>query len=520
LFALYLLGAAFCFRFGPRDQPSLCCALGLPLGLALAAATITCAMLLGIPCRPWTIAGLLGILLAVTLAGARVPREARRTVAAWSGALLAVLVAVCSVNVSILTYESHRIIYAAKLAARGALTDAAWSTLDWAPFHTALESLAGLAGVDYLYALPPALGCAFLPLFALLVWRGMRVDGAATRRGAAAVTLVSLALATCYPFALQLAVVRVDLATAVYVTAFAGLAFLAEASQDARYAPILAVCIGALAIQDSTSPVAAAMLLLVWLSSSRLPRVEIAPGVHGLLFAVVALACVLLERGPLAGRGELLLAAFAPVCAYWLWADSGWLRPIKRWIPRALALSAATALGSLLVLRPAGWQHALQAFDGLRSAAWGDTWVMVGAFAVLTMFARPRPELAVTSHGLSLYVALIPAAAWFGDGERVALAESGARMLAHILPVTWLYLALALVPAWAAPVPPPPRRAPPPSEPAAVGPYELVGGRARALGLLFVAITAIVLAVSMAGRASRHHADAALPAPRAEGRSP
>ncbi len=451
--ALYLLGLSFHLGFGPRRQPALCCALGFVTGLALWVLCAGIALELPVPYDATTAKAAYLIPFTVCSAVTAVrwrptPRQVA-IVVAWTLASAVFYIWLASFDSSRFSADSRHIVSAGLklpseksfryLSSKGA-------------FQLLAHSIAKFTPDDYLYALSSATGLALAPLFIVVGWRGLDRLGGRGAAPRALVVVTAVATVTAYNYLWHLVYIHNNLASAVYVFAFAAMFWLAELEQDTAYLPGAVLFLIAYGLQRVEAPVFALPLAVIAIFPSKLPRraLTIAFAVFCGWFAiwygeVVATGSERLseERADLIALG--MIAAFVT----WIVASR------TRWIVHARHLPRAFA-AALVLLLVYGYfaRHAAlsKSVDALhhnllwpRDHMWGYTWHALLGLTALSLTSPAVPSGRILSYAALLGFLMILA---FGlqHPYRHGVTDSANRMVIQVVPLAMFYFAMQFAP--------------------------------------------------------------------------
>jgi hypothetical protein len=377
--------------------------------------------------------------------------------AGWTLSFGVVAAALSQASFVLMSYDSHELLRLGRIiAADGALVAGTIVELQaWGAFQAIAHSLFLATSEDYLFALQPTLAASFLPMFALLVWEGVSLLGAKGLRAKLLVALVTTALFTIYMFQRHFLYIHTNLASAVYLTGFALLFWIAEVRRDASGVPASLLCLIAFSLQRVEAPVFALVFLVLTVIPSTLPRRAIVPTLT--LFTVIVAGWyeILARHAP--ADGELLTpsrcrsfgAGVVAFCIYYLVADWPPLRRLARWLPESAALACALGLAASFALKPEHMLASAKAWatNLLFLPYWRQTWYVIGALVVLGFAIEAPPHRRVFTYGVTLSFVLILLLAFGRQPYLLSVGDSANRMTLHPLPLLFAYLGLKLIPA-------------------------------------------------------------------------
>lgn len=457
--ALHLLGLAVCLGFGPRRHPALCCALGFPVGLAIVVLLGLGLLVVGIPFAPWS----LGLVAAAPLAASvvalrRRPLERRAWLVAgwWTAGFAALCPVLTDLNLVLMTHDSHIfVIFGRTVAHRGGLPPDLFAMLDeWGVFQVVAQSLVTFTTVDFLYSLPLFLGLSFVPIFALSLWHGLGAQGAPVWRRALLVALVTVALFTNAMVLFHVAYLHSNMGTAIYLFGFVVLFWLAEVEEDPSYLPVAFLCLIALALQRTETPIVALLFLALTVAQSKLPRPALTRGmvgfvvVIGLWFEVLAHHVTTETAFLTPTKCRIVWGALVLALGWWLVSDRPLLRRINRVLPLAIAGLAALALAAAFAAEPDHMWLSFQRWkDSLLDVPhWGSFWTLAPLLVLVSLLAPPPRFRQAFVVGIPVFFAFVLLLALGRDPYFTRVDDSANRMTIHIVPLLVWYLALAVLP--------------------------------------------------------------------------
>jgi hypothetical protein len=455
LVGFHLVGLAACLAFGPRRHPALTCALAFPVGLALVVLIALGLLVAGIPYRPATLGGAVTLAIAACLAVVRTrpPGRALRVTAAWwTAGVAAAAAALAAVNLVVMTHDSHTFVILGGVIARdGALAGDVFRQLDeWGVFTVVAQSIGGLAGLDFFPALPLALGLSFIPVFALTLHHGLAAGGAPDRRRVLVVGLVTVALFTNQMVAFHLAYLHSNLGSAIYLFGFVVGFWLCEVEGDPEGLPVAFLCLIALALQRTETPLVALLFAALTVPQSGLPRAALTRGL--IAFTVVVAGWFELlahhvdpETAFLTPtRCRIVEAALVVALGWWLVPDRPIVRRINRLLPVAIAGLAAIALAAAFALEgehlgrsAARWSRAL-----FTVPHWGAFWYVLAALLVIAIPAPPPRFRQAFVVGIPVFFGFVLLLSLGRDPYTVQVDDSANRMTIHVAPLLLWYAAL------------------------------------------------------------------------------
>jgi hypothetical protein len=458
--ALHVVGLAIAIAWGPRSRPGLCCALGFPIGLASTVIMVLALLVVGLPYDRWTFVGSATLLAVAVIPLAFRRRLARGTaplVIGWTLSFAVVAAALSSGSFVLMSYDSHEFLMLGRvIAADGALAAGTIVELQaWGVFQAIAQSLFLATSEDYLFALQPLLAASFLPLFALSLWDGVTALGANGRHAKLLVALVTTALFTTYMFQRHFLYIHTNLASAIYLTSFALLFWLAEVHRDPSVVPVALLCLLAFSLQRVEAPVFALMFLVLTVVPSTLPRRAIVPSLTLFTMIVAGWYEVLARHAP--ADGEFLTptrcrsfgAGVVTFYIYYLVAEWPPLRRLGRWLPEGVALLCTLGLAASFALEPEHMWASAQAWatNLLFLPYWRQTWYAIAALVMLGLAIEAPPHRRVFTYGVTLSFVLILLLAIGRQPYLLSVGDSANRMTLHPLPLLFAYVGLKLIPA-------------------------------------------------------------------------
>jgi hypothetical protein len=459
---LHVIGVCLCLAFGPRRRPWWCCALGFPIGLASVVVLLLPLQLAGLPFAATAcgVAGGLVVLAVATLARRGWPPAAVwRKVALWTAGFAAVCLPLTAVNLSLLYWDGHLLVMLGQVIVGddGLSTSALVALADIGVFQPIAHAGVRFTGESYLYSLSAVLGLSAIPLFAITLSHGLAAVGV---RRPGLVALVTAALFSTYMLQLHFFYLHANLTAAVFLFVFVTILWLAEVEGDAAALPIAWVAITAFALSRVETPAVAVLFLAITILPSRLPG----PARFALLAMHAALLAgwyLLLARHVPAEGGFLTSSrCYAVVSVYGalvIWAvvallgRAGWIERINRLVPAVALAVGLLLLAAAFATRPAhmGTSLGYLLANLFASRWWMACWWIV-AVLVIAAWRLPRPPAATPfAIGIPLYVIAILLFAYGRVPYRYNLSDSASRMMLHLAPLVFFYLAVKLAPAMA-----------------------------------------------------------------------
>jgi hypothetical protein len=453
---LHLLGVAVALAIGRRKHPLLACALGFPIGLATAVLFLLLALALGVPYRPGTALVLLVLLMgaALFLAARRggFPRSARAPILVWTVCFAVAAVAVSWLNLSRMSYDSHRLVFMGRVLGERVELEAMLRDLSgWGPFQVVAHSLHRLTREDYLYALEPMLGLSFVAAFVLVLRDSARALDVAPRR--AIVALVSVALFTVTSLHHHFFYIHTNLASAVYLFIFVTAMWRAEATGDSSGLGVGFLALFAFTFQRVEGPLFALVVMTVTVLPSELPRRAITPWLAGFSGAVAGWH-LLLAGGVRAASASLTprmcLAIAALIIAFflaWLVLGHRKLARLGRAMPR---VAGVLVLGALAVVFALDTDHMAESAEAwgrnlVELPIWNQTWMAVTVLLLAgLMLPRPRASRMI-AYTIALAFALTLVLAFGRTPYRLGIGDSAERMTVHFVPLLFFYIGLKLL---------------------------------------------------------------------------
>jgi hypothetical protein len=424
---LHLVGTCVCLGFGPRDRPWLCCAMGFPIGLATVIVLLLPLLVLGAPFDGITAGAVATI---PTIAGAWRARGADwRKVTVWTLGFAAVCAPLTLVNLTIVHWDGHNFVMLGKaIAGDGGLRAPVLVELnDFGVFQALAHAGVAFTRESYLYSLPTVFGLAAIPLFALAL-----ADAGVRPRG---VALVTAALFTSFMVQLHFFYLHANFAAAIYLFVFG---FLIHRG-DPRTLPVAFVALTAFALSRVETPVAAALFLVV---ADRWPRRTLLP----VLTAHVAIVAgwYLLIAPSMPPDGAFLTPTRCYLAAGLYLGVYGWFLANGPRVERLAVAAAALALVAAFAHKPAhmGASLGFYAANLFVSRWWLGCWWIVVALWITSRHLPAPPRTTLFTSGIPLYVALVLLLAYGRIPYRYSLADSASRMMLHVAPLVFYYLAL------------------------------------------------------------------------------
>jgi len=455
---IHLLGLAICLAIGPRSRPALCCALAFFIGLATVVAVALGLLIARVPYTPWTLAAALAVPLAVSvfaIARRGIDRRTIAVAAAWSLAFAAMCLPLTAVNLSIMTYDSHIFATLGKIIGddRALAADVLARLHEWGVFQVLAQSLAVFVGEDLLYGLAPVFGLAFAPLFALSLAHAVEAQCGPIRHRIAWVGLVTAALFTIGMVAYHAFYLHTNMGSAIYLFGYVVFFWLAEVEREPKHMSIAMICLIALALQRTETPLVAMIFLALTVTQSSLPRRAIAGwltifvAVVGLWYEVLARHVSLDGAFLTPGRCRMVSGALVAFWLYWLASRAAIVRAINRFVPAAVAAACFIALAVAFAWQTrhvAGsarnWLHALRTLP-----YWAYTWYGIAGLLVLGCFL-PRPSF---HHafvvGIPVFLGFVLLLAVEPHSYGSFVDDSANRMTIHIVPLLFFYLGLKVI---------------------------------------------------------------------------
>lgn len=440
--ALFVLGVVCQLAVGPRDRPGLCGALGFLTGLAVWAlgALVVIASPLRYDATTATLPFAIPLAIATVLARRRW-RPSRRDLAilgAWTLGFTVAVVWLCSFDASRFSPDSRNLVVAGlRLAGTGHADFEAIATRG--VFQILAHSLAAFTTDDYGWALASVTGLSIGPLFAALLWRSVHP---------AIALLAAAVVLTTYDVTFHLFYIHTNLGAAAYLLGALGLLWRAESEQDARYLPGALVFLGAFALHRAEGALHAAVVIVVAIYPSKLPRRTLATGL-----ALYAIPCALWYLRVAATPHALLTANVARLLAAGTLALLVGLVAIparlRAHAPRALAVAMAIALVVAALVHPREVEATLRAMHAnlldTPLAMWGHTWWVIPALVAFAWVAPPTPHGETLAYGALCTLGMI---LLLGAQHpyRVGVTDSGNRLMLQVLPLALLYVTARLAP--------------------------------------------------------------------------
>lgn len=463
--AIFAVGLVIALTAGPRRDVALCCALAFPAGLAAAVLAAMLLLVVGIPYNVWTL-GAATLIPTAALAFARLPaagldRTSLRLIATWTAGFGLVILALSHWNVSLLNWDSHRMVLLGGVIGRSEELDPrSISELQyWGVFQVVAHSMAAFTARDLVYALQPVLGCSLVALFTLALWRAVGRLGATGWRRTAAVTLATLALFSLYAFALHLVFIHTNLGTAVYLFGYVALFWLSDAERDPSGLPVAFLLLFALAVHRIETPLFALIALTATIFDTDLPRRAITRPLA--VFTVLVASWYLVLAAHVSADSEFLTptrcvaiaAAMIGFFGWWMISARPGLARFNRHLPLLAAVAAVLLLAAMFAVKTDHMAVSVQ--NWLKNLTmlpqWGYAWSGIALAVVVAVLvpAPPRHRMFTITIWLSLAATLM--LVFPRTPYRFAFLDSAHRMTMHVLPLLFFYLALKTIPAVVAP---------------------------------------------------------------------
>ena len=131
----------------------------------------------------------------------------------------------------------------------------------------------GLSRSDFLYSLPLVLGVAFIPVFALAMWHALAAIGTPVRSRWLLVALVTSVLFSMSMLDFHILYVHSNLGTAIYLSTFVVLFWIAEVRGDPSYLPLAFISLAAFALHRTETPPVALLFLALMVPRASCPVV-------------------------------------------------------------------------------------------------------------------------------------------------------------------------------------------------------------------------------------------------------
>ena len=450
-----------CIALGLRRRIWLSCALGLFVGLAVFVLASILLLSVGIPYRASSIAAALAVILAISvLSSAKQGSLTRREleiVGVWTLGFALISFPLAHFNLSLLARDSHmfvklgRIIGADAAFAEGMLTRLS----EWGVFQPIAQSAAAFTSEEYLYGLSPQMAICFAALFPLCLRIGLKALGIEAR--AMWLAVFTATLFSIFHYQHHFAFIHNNLGTSIYLFGFVALFWFAEVERDVSYLPVAFLCLTACSFQRVETPVVALLFAAVFVLPSRLPARALALGFGSFVVPVVAWYGLLAGHAPRASqfltktRCLLLIAVVLGGYAACLLSRHARFERARQRAPELALIAIVVALVVAFALKP---EHmGISARSWLRnlvSGYWGVAWPLI---AMLVLGASRLPRFAsskVFGYGIAAQVGLIILLAFGRSPYRAAhVGDSANRMMMHLLPLLFFYLALKLIPLFA-----------------------------------------------------------------------
>jgi len=452
---------SFLMAFGSRRWPALSVALAFPLGLVVLAVAVLTLLATGIPYSLMSLGATACVLLvANTVVILRTPRAdmGRWWRVAALGSLLFILstVAICSVNFSVLSYDSHQMLMLGKgIGMHGGADARTWAEFgEWSAFLIALQSTAALLPVDYLYGLAPVLAVSFIALIAVQTRIALAELGCSGRSAIASVIVVSLLLPTTYLFSYHFFYVHTNLLSATFLFSFVSLWWLAESTKDETLIPPAVLALLGFSLVRMEAPIVAAIFLAMTAMPSLLSRKTIAGWLALWAGGMIAWYLLLLGHVPAEseflspGRLRVLLAGVFLTYLACIACQRESIQRLTRFIPPLALALVVLALFATFALKPDHMQ--ISAWNFVKNLAdvryWSGFWYVAALGAVAAVFVPTAPHCRMLRYGVPIYMALILVLGYLRIPYRYSYTDSSNRMMLHIAPLVLMFFALTFVP--------------------------------------------------------------------------
>lgn len=453
--AIYLLGVAFAVALGPSRRAHLCCALAYPIGLVLWVCFLAAALALGLPHNGLTLVSLYtALLLGFTAVGAlrhRLGHHLVWPIAKWTASFGIIACLLSSFSLARFGADSLGILFAGRVIDVGGLSPLAWDLMAHRSlFHPVAHSVAGFLGLDYLHSYHAMLATSFIIAFGFLLIQGLQRLGTSLLTQILITVLVASAMVTTRVITYHLSYVHMNFSAAVYLTLFVALFWLAEVDGDEELLPLSGVAMVGFALQRLETGVVAALFLALLLADTRLATRQIVRSVGPAVAAISAWFLLLTANATSQfvspAKTAITIAALGGIFAYW---RSGLWLGLRRWIPHLALAAMVVGVGCAFAIAPAHMAtSASSLFENLfplERQGWGlAPWILV-ALVPLAAHASRVPFDRVFTLGIPAYLAFVLAVViFFRSPYRVMWADSGFRMVIHIVPLTFFFVALSL----------------------------------------------------------------------------
>jgi hypothetical protein len=455
--AIYLLGVAFAVALGPSRRTHLCCALAYPIGLVLWVGGLFAALALGLDHTGLMLVSLYTALLlgltGVAVLRRRLGRHLVWPIARWTASFAIIACALASFSAARFGADSLGILTAGRVIDVSGLSPLAWKYMATrSVFHPVAHSAAGLLGLDYLHSHHAMLAVSFIIAFGFLLFQGLQRSGASLRARILITALVVSAMVSTRVITYHLSYVHMNFSTAVYLTLFVALFWLAEVDRDEELLPLSGVAMVGLGLQRLETGVVAALFLALLLADTRLATRPImrslGPAVAAIAAWFLLLAANTESQFVSPAKSALTIAALGGVFAYW---RSGLWPGLRRRIPQIALAAIVVGVGCAFAVAPAHMATSASSlfenFFPLDNRGWGlAPWILV-ALAPLAAVASRAPFDRVFAYGIPAYLAFVLLVViTFRSPYRVMWADSGFRMVIHIVPLTFFFMAIRLGP--------------------------------------------------------------------------
>ena len=455
LVAMHVLGLMFGIAVGPRDRVHLCGAFGFLIGLTLWVTGYFLVLLVGAPplaAQVGTYLFLLTGFLALAIGRGRLGRDLLAPCLAWTAGFLAVALSLTMFNLSHFTPDSMRFLIGAGVVGEHGLVPLSWGVLSTRGlFHPLAHSTAALAGVEYLYSYHLTIGVSFAAAFIFLGVSGLRRLEVPPCTAIAVLALTTAAMATTNMVLWHASYIHGNLSSGIYLWAFAGLFWYAQLEERPEVLPLAVVALAGLGFQRLETGVVAALFLALALAENRLAIRTVfrwsAAAVASVAMWLVIVAWFSSSRFVSPGKSAAIITLLVVPLALW---RSGRLSTLFPRLPQLALAGIVLFLAGAVATAPENMLKAAQStatnlFE-IDRFMWGITPFVLIAIGALLAAAPRVPYDRLFSYGSLIYVLFVLAIVRLRGTYRVGWGDSGNRMLVHVIPLAFFFVALRLGP--------------------------------------------------------------------------
>ncbi len=415
----------------------------------------------GVPYGAWSVGGLTvtAAVVSALWSARRVPFGGREVMLALAGAAWVASVGwVFTINNgTALSYDSFVQINLANVFvdARGVDPLIHPAIASWGIFLLVVQSGGRMFGLDYLAAAGPTAAVSFLAVFAWMSARGLRSLGVGAIWAAISAGLAVGVLASTYFVVFQAFYIHNGLLSAVYLTLFIGLAWLALRENEPAYLVPGVAALIAVALLRTEAPLIAVIFLVLLLAEDALPVAVRRRSILGFGIPVLAWYTWLVSTigsgtdilTP--DRAAIIMGAVAALTGLSLVAGRRPFDRLVRWLPGLMLAALVLVLAGCLTLK---YHHMVGSLRVMvtnltTNGRWGATWIGLAMALTLAAALPAPPQARLLRIGLVCHVLLVWALVVFRGPYRAGWGDSANRIMTQVLPGGILYLLLKLAPA-------------------------------------------------------------------------